>query len=112
MSEWESFVTKCPSCTNNELCNWVHNSDDYHEKINKYGDIKCNNPSCKYNKNPSFIMEWTFDCGMHHGNYWKPDKANVWSALSMISSIKNLKSRERTDLFNKINGYFPDENEE
>jgi hypothetical protein len=112
MTDWEDFITKCPSCNNNDTCNWVHNEDEYHEKINKNGDIKCNNSSCYYYSHPTFIMEWTFDCGNHHGNYWKPDKANVWGALGMISSIKNLKRKERDKLYLRISGYFSDDEEE
>ena len=81
-----------------------HAQDDYHEKINKDGDIKCNNTSCYYYKYPTFIMEWKFECG-RHGDYWKPNGNNVWAALGMVSSIANLSKSERNKLFLRINEY-------
>jgi len=107
MSDWEEFKTKCPSCDNNETIYWVHTQDDYHETINKEGDIKCNSSSCYYNKNPTFIMEWKFECGKH-GDYWKPKATNVWAALGMVSSIVNLSKAEKKKLFNRINEYDDD----
>ena len=107
MSEWEEFRTKCPSCDNNKICYWVHSIDEYHETINKDGDIKCNNSNCYYYRNPSFIMEWKFECG-NHGDYWKPNSNNVWAALGMVSSIANLSKTERRKLFNRINEYEDD----
>ena len=105
MSDWEDFETKCPSCNNNDTIYWVHTQDGYHETINKNGDIKCNNSSCYYNKNPTFIMEWKFDCGKHHGDYWKPNATKVFTAIGMVSSICSLSKDERIKLFNRINDY-------
>lgn len=104
MGDWEDFKTKCPSCENNTVCYWVHACDDYHEKINKDGDIKCNNKSCYYYDNPAFIMEWRFKCGAH-GDYREPNATNVFAALAMVSSITNLTKQERTKVFNRINDY-------
>ena len=104
MSDWEDFRTKCPSCDNNATIYWVHTTDEYHEKINKDGDIKCNCTKCYYHDNPTFIMEWKFECGKH-GDYWKPNANNVWLALGMVSSIKNLNKAERNKLFQRINNY-------
>lgn len=104
MSDWEDFRTKCPSCDNNKVCTWKHTKDNCYEKINKNGDIKCNNSSCYYYSNPAFIMEWRFECG-NHGDYWKPNATNVWAALGMVSSISNLSKEERTKLFFRVNEY-------
>ena len=108
MSDWEDFKTKCPSCDNTKICDWIHSNDSYHEKINKDGDIKCNNSSCYYYDHPTFIMEWKFECG-NHGDYWKPNGNNVWAALSMISSICNLSKPEKKnyliELMNMIKYY-------
>ena len=107
MSDWVPFITKCPSCSNNEHIAWVHSDDNSEEVIDKNGNIRCNNTSCEYYKNPTFIMEWGFDCGSHkyHGDYWKPDATNVFTALGMISSIRTLSREERAKLFEKINSY-------
>ena len=104
MSDWEEFRTKCPSCEEGGECYWIHDTDEYHEKINKNGDIRCNNTSCFYYNNPTFIMEWKFKCG-NHGDYRKPNSTNVWAALGMVSSIANLSKEERTKLFFRINDY-------
>ena len=104
MCDWENFITKCPSCENNKMCNWVHSIDDYHEKINKDGEIRCNNTSCHYYNNPAFIMEWKFECGQH-GDYWKPKANRVFTAIGMVSSITNLSKAERKKLFDRINEY-------
>lgn len=104
MSDWEDFKTKCPSCDNNSIYYWVHASDNYHEKINKDGDIKCNNSSCYYYNHPTFIMEWRFQCG-GHGDYREPNSTNVFAAVGMVSSIAHLSKQERVKLFNRINDY-------
>ena len=106
MSDWEEFRTKCPSCSNNERCYWIHTTDEYHEKINKEGDIRCNNTSCYYYNNPTFIMEWKFKCGdRNHGDYRKPNSTNIWVAIGMVSSITNLSKDERDKLYSKISDY-------
>lgn len=104
MSDWEDFKTKCPSCGNNKICEWVHGTDGYREKINKDGDIKCNNSNCYYYDHPTFIMEWKFKCEAHD-DYREPNSTNVWAALSMISSIAALSKEERTKVFMRINDY-------
>lgn len=108
MSDWVPFKTKCPSCPNNATITWVHSDDNYEEEIDKNGNIRCNNTSCEYYKNPTFIMEWGFDCGSHnyHGDYWKPKALGVFTALGMISSIKALSKTERQKLFDRVNDYF------
>ena len=105
MSDWVPFVTKCPSCSNNASITWVHSVDKYEEKIDKNGNIRCNNTSCEYYKHPTFIMEWGFDCGNHHGDYWKPNSLGVFTALGMISSINELSPEERNNLFQRVNSY-------
>ncbi len=45
MTEWEDFITKCPPCDNNKIIHWEH-CKGYGEKINKYGEVKCNNQNC------------------------------------------------------------------
>ena len=52
-------------------------------------------------------MEWKFECG-NHGDYWKPNSTNIWSAIAMVSSISHLSKAERTKLFTRINEYLPD----
>ena len=104
MSDWEDFRTYCPSCGNRSICDWVHAGDGYHEKINKDGDIRCNNSSCYYYNNPTFIMEWRFKCGKHD-NFKEPNATNVWAALSMVSSITHLSKAERDKLYFRISDY-------
>ena len=106
MSDWEDFETKCPSCNNNDKCYWIHTEDKCHEKINKDGDIRCNNKSCYFYDNPTFIMEWEFKCGAReHGDYRKPNSMNIWAALGMVSSIARLSKKDRDKLYSRISDY-------
>lgn len=101
MSEWEDFRTKCPSCPNNEIISWEH-CKGFDEKINKNGEIKCNNQNCHIYLKPEFIMDISFDCGRHNGNGLKPNNPNVWVALGMIEIIRNLTKSERQKLFMRV----------
>ena len=104
MTEWEDFITKCPSCNNNKIITWQH-CKGFGEKINKYGEVKCNNQNCPLFLHPKFIMDKTFDCGNHGGNYWHPNVVDAWAALGMSDLISNLGKNEKRKLFERINSY-------
>ena len=105
-SDWVPFVTKCPSCENNKKIKWVHSSDQYTELIDKNGNIKCNNTSCKYHREPAFIMEWKFDCGKHlHGTYYEPKANYVFLAIGILSTIQTLSKEESDNLYQRIMNY-------
>ena len=101
MTEWEDFKTKCPVCNDNKIIKWEH-CKGFGLKINKYGDIKCNNQNCSLFLHPKFIMDNTFDCKNYEGNARHPDVVNVWSALGMIDLIANLSKKERSKLYMRI----------
>ena len=102
MSEWEDFITKCPSCDNKKIIHWEH-CKGYGEKINKYGEVKCLNPNCPLFLKPKFIMDKTFDCGNHEGRH--PNLINAFNALGLIHLILNLTKNERRELFMRLNSY-------
>ena len=102
--EWVPFRTKCPSCNNNEVITWEH-CKGFGEKINRNGEIKCENPNCYRFSKPEFIMELSFNCGQHNGEGREPNSFFVFTALGMISLIQGLSLRERHNLFNRINCY-------
>ena len=107
MNEWADFRTKCPSCNNNEIITWEH-CKGFGEKINKYGEVKCNNQNCSRFLHPKFIMDISFDCGKHDGKGLHPNISNVWTALGMIYLIGNLDRKERDQLFRRIAEYDSD----
>ena len=105
MTEWNDFITKCPYCDDNKMIKWEH-CKGFSLKINKFGDIKCNNQNCSLFSHPKFIMYNTFDCGNHGGNGRHPNSLNVWAALGMIDLFKNLNKNERSKLFMRISSYY------
>ena len=92
--EWVPFRTKCPSCNNNEVISWEH-CKGFGEKINRNGEIKCENPNCHMFSKPKFISELSFNCGQHHGEGRKPDDPqrliSVFSTFSHFMRKNELK---------------------
>ena len=102
--EWVPFRTRCPSCDNNEEITWEH-CKGFGEKINRNGEIKCENPNCHMFSKPKFILEISFNCGQHHGEGIKPNMARVFIALGMIPLMQQLSKDEFVKLSNRIMNY-------
>ena len=102
--EWVPFRTKCPSCNNNEVITWEH-CKGFGEKINRNGEIKCENPNCHMSSKPKFISELSFNCGQHHGEGIKPNVTGVFTSLGMIPLMQQLSKEEMHNLFNRIMNY-------
>ena len=104
--EWMPFRMKCPSCDNKEEITWEH-CKGFGEKINRKGEVKCENPNCCRFSKPEFIMELSFNCGQHHGEGIKPNMARVFIALSR-TLLYNLSRDDRQILVKRIFDYLND----
>ena len=102
--EWMPFRMKCPSCDNKEEITWEH-CKGFGEKINRKGEVKCENPNCCRFSKPEFIMELSFNCGQHNGEGRKPNVTGIFTSLSMIPLMQQLSKEEMQNLFNRIMNY-------
>ena len=103
--EWMPFRMKCPSCDNKEEITWEH-CKGFGEKINKKGEVKCENPNCYRFSKPEFIMELSFNCGQHNGEGRKPEVSYIFLALSTL--FYNFSRNDTQILVQRILNYLND----
>ena len=61
------FVSKCPSCDNNDYISWMHERCSAAQFIDIEGYITCNDCNMKYD-----ILSARFNCGNHSTYFCSP----------------------------------------
>ena len=104
---WYRFKCLCPVCGQGEPIDWYHAQDSCFSSsgwlyINSECLVKCD--EC-YDKRPSFVLGWMFQCVRHRGKYKKPDEIGACAAISYICSNNNIPKSTRQQMINIVNNY-------
>jgi len=103
-NNWYRLKGKCFACNRgDDTDSWNHKKENC---ICDYGYLYINgscNISCDECDDPSFILNWRFNCGAHapsknHG-YWEPRKNYLISAISTLAKMEDIPE----NIFREIN---------
>lgn len=103
-NNWYRLKGKCFSCNNgSDEDTWTHRKKDclsFGDDL--YINNKCN-LSCSSCDNPSFILHWRFNCGLHDKNkndgYYEPTQRYLIAAISTLAKNEDIPE----DIFIEMN---------